>query len=101
MTDIVKRLCAPVSDDDDYMIGQWPGEPPKKYDALRLEAADEIGRLRKDLSLAVFADNEYWQVLERENERLRAALERIAFGKYHWEADAQEEARAALEVKND
>lgn len=99
MTDIVKRLCAPVSDDDDYMIGQWPGEPPKKYDALRLEAADEIGRLRKDLSLAVFADNEYWQVLERENERLRAALERIAFGKYHWEADAQEEARAALETR--
>ena len=99
MTDIVKRLCAPVSDDDDYMIGQWPGEPPKKYDALRLEAADEIKRLRKDLSLAVFADNEYWQVLEKENERLRAALERIAFGKYHWEADAQEEARAALETR--
>ena len=36
-----------------------------------------------------------------EIERLRAALERIAFGKYHWEADAQEEARAALEGKND
>jgi predicted metalloendopeptidase len=34
--------------------------------------------------------------LAAENERLRAALERIAFGKYHWEADAQEEARAAL-----
>jgi len=60
------------------MIGQWPGEPPKKYDALRLEAADEIGRLRKDLSLAVFADNEYWQVLEKENERLRAALHPFA-----------------------
>lgn len=74
MTDIVKRLCAPVSDDDDYMIGQWPGEPPKKYDALRFEAANEI-------------------------KRLRAALERIAFGKYHWEADAQEEARAALETR--
>jgi hypothetical protein len=38
-------------------------------------------------------------VLKRENEKLRAALERIAFGKYHWEADAQEEARAALEGK--
>lgn len=36
-----------------------------------------------------------------EIERLRAALERIAFGKYHWEADAQEEARAALEGKHD
>ena len=59
----------------------------------------EIERLRKDLSLAVFADNEYWQVLEKENERLRSALERIAFGKYHWEADAQEEARAALETR--
>lgn len=34
-----------------------------------------------------------------EIERLRAALERIAFGKYHWEADAQEEARAALETR--
>lgn len=65
------------------------------------QAAEEIERLRKDLSLAVFADNEYWQVLEKENERLRAALERIAFGKYHWEADAQEEARAALEGKHD
>lgn len=65
------------------------------------QAAEEIERLRKDLSLAVFADKEYWQVLEKENERLRAALERIAFGKYHWEADAQEEARAALEGKND
>ena len=65
------------------------------------QAAEEIERLRKDLSLAVFADKEYWQVLEKENERLRAALERIAFGKYHWEADAQEEAPAALEGKND
>lgn len=63
------------------------------------QAAEEIERLRKNLSLAVFADNEYWQVLEKENERLRAALERIAFGKYHWEADAQEEARAALETR--
>ena len=34
-----------------------------------------------------------------EIERLRAALDRIAYGKYHWEADAQEEARAALEGK--
>ena len=34
-----------------------------------------------------------------EIDRLRAALDRIAYGKYHWEADAQEEARAALEVK--
>lgn len=37
--------------------------------------------------------------LDEEVKFLRAALERIAFGKYHWEADAQEEARAALEVK--
>ena len=41
------------------------------------QAAEEIERLRKDLSLAVFADNEYWQVLEKENERLRAALREI------------------------
>ena len=41
------------------------------------QAAEEIERLRKDLSLAVFADNEYWQVLEKENERLRAALTEI------------------------
>ena len=57
MTDIVKRLCAPVSDDDDYMIGQWPGEPPKKYDALRLEAADEIERLRAALEFYGNPDN--------------------------------------------
>jgi hypothetical protein len=36
----------------------------------------------------------------RDVERLTAALERIAFGKYHWEADAQEEARAALHPAN-
>ena len=85
MTDIVEELRQASLNQSDY----------------RWEVADEIERLRKDLSLAVFADNEYWQVLEKENERLRAALERIAFGKYHWEADAQEEARAALEGKND
>ena len=83
MTDIVEELRQASLNQSDY----------------RWEAADEIERLRKDLSLAVFADNEYWQVLEKENERLRAALERIAFGKYHWEADAQEEARAALETR--
>lgn len=54
MTDIVKKLLAPVSDEDDYMIGQWPGEPPKEYDVLRIDAANEIERLRaalRDISL--------------------------------------------------
>lgn len=89
MKDIVERLreLAPVTNTETR--------------TAMTEAAAEIERLRKDLSLAVFADKEYWQVLEKENERLRAALERIAFGKYHWEADAQEEARAALEGKHD
>lgn len=32
------------------MIGQWPGEPPRKYDVLRMEAADEIERLRAALN---------------------------------------------------
>lgn len=49
MTGIIKKLLAPISDDDDYMIGQWPGEPPRKYDVLRMEAADEIERLRAAL----------------------------------------------------
>ena len=35
------------------------------------EAADEIERLRKDLSVAVFTDSEYCKVLEAEIERLR------------------------------
>lgn len=43
-------------------------------------------------------DDYRWEAAD-EIERLRAALERIAFGKYHWEADAQEEARAALETR--
>ena len=102
MTDIVERLREleqvehELAHDCDYppeATANW------KYAETCREAAAEIERLRKDLSLAVFADNEYWQVLEKENERLRAALERIAFGKYHWEADAQEEARAALETR--
>ena len=49
MSDIVKKLLAPVSDEDDYMIGQWPGEPPKEYDVLRIDAAAEIERLRAAL----------------------------------------------------
>jgi hypothetical protein len=65
------------------------------------EAADEIERLRN-----VLENVEQARVLQgkaiidadKEIERLRAALERIAFGKYHWEADAQEEARAALGI---
>ena len=66
---------------------------------LEWEAADEIERLRN-----VLENVEQARVLQgkaiidadKEIERLRAALERIAFGKYHWEADAQEEARTAL-----
>lgn len=71
------------------------------------QAAEEIERLRKDLSLAVFADNEYWQVLEKENERLRAALHRIGLprAKIFYCRDGHEEAvliaRAALEGKHD
>ena len=34
--------------------------------------------------------------LRAENTRLRTVLDRIAYGKYHWEVDLQEEARAAL-----
>ena len=108
MTDIVKRLCAPVSDDDDYMIGQWPGEPPKKYDALRLEAADEIECLRQVLENAQHA-----RVLQgktiidaaNEIERLRAALHRIGLprAKVFYCRDGHEEAvliaRAALETR--
>lgn len=61
------------------------------------QAAEEIERLRKDLSLAVFADNEYWQVLEKENERLRAALEVTSSDCKEAFAE-NERLRAALEV---
>ena len=81
MTDIVERLCAPVSDDDDYMIGQWPGEPPKKYDALRFEAANEIERLRNVLENAQQARVLQGKAIidsDKEIERLRAALHPFA-----------------------
>lgn len=92
-------------------LDKWDGDIIR---ALRFQdeeicelAAAEIERLRKDLSLAVFADNEYWQVLERENERLRAALHRIGLprAKIFYCRDGHEEAvliaRAALEGKHD
>lgn len=67
---------------------------------LATEAAEEIERLRKDLSLAVFADKEYWQVLEKENERLRAALEVAANDLEDWGAYTKaKNAHAALEGK--
>ena len=95
MKDIVERLreLAPVTNTETR--------------TAMTEAAAEIERLRKDLSLAVFADNEYWQVLEKENERLRAALHRIGLprAKIFYCRDGHEEAvliaRAALEGKHD
>ena len=64
----------------------------------------EIDRLRQileNIQQARVSQGKATIDANNEIERLRAALERIAFGKYHWEADAQEEARAALEGKND
>lgn len=46
MSDIVKRLLAPISPNDDYFIAQWPNEEPVTHDAIRFHAADEIKRLR-------------------------------------------------------
>ena len=46
MTDIVKQLRAPCSPNDEFVIGQWPGEEPIRYDVLRSRASDEIERLR-------------------------------------------------------
>lgn len=98
MTDIVERLCAPVSDDDDYMIGQWPGEPPKKYDALRLEAADEIKRLRAEVETwvghaktAIWSDSEECKLLTADNERLRAALREIVRLDNEWFPESQDD----------
>jgi hypothetical protein len=66
------------------------------------QLSDEIERLRAGGCARDQSTTQYCAEAARlaaEIERLRAALERIAFGKYHWEADAQEEARAALEGK--
>lgn len=64
-----------------------------------IDANNEIERLRADNQKVALEYLGQIGQLSDENTRLRAALERIAFGKYHWEADAQEEARAALEGK--
>ncbi len=39
------------------------------------DAADEIERLRGDLKTAVWSDSEFCKILERDNKRLRAALQ--------------------------
>ena len=99
MTDIVERLRRKVF--------RGPTMEAGHTRTVEWQAADEIERLRKDLSLAVFADNEYWQVLEKENERLRAALHRIGLprAKIFYCRDGHEEAvliaRAALGGKHD
>lgn len=67
MTDIIEKL------NELYDCEQ--GDPDF---AFAKEAADEIERLRKDLSIAVFTDSEYCKVLEAEVERLRRALRLIA-----------------------
>ena len=89
--DIVKRLRMPYIQPN--------------ADSLYDEAADEIERLRKDLSVAVFTDSEYCKVLEVEMERLRQALHIIANDyvelsqeKVHWQRDEHIKiARKALE----
>ena len=90
MTDIVKRLRELAAVDNCQ---------------ASIEAADEIERLRKDLSMAVFTDSEYCKVLEAEVERLRQALHIIANDyvelsqeKVHWQRDEHIKiARKALE----
>lgn len=61
MSDIVEQLRQASLSQSDY----------------RWEAADEIERLRKDLSLVAWADNEHVKGLEKENERLRSEIERL------------------------
>lgn len=58
MTDIVERLRAPVSNPEDYA---------DVHDPVRLQAADEIERLRTERN-----------ILHGENNMLRAALEPFA-----------------------
>jgi len=50
----------------------------EKYRKKIAEQADEIEKLRKDLSLSVLSDSEYCKVLERENERLLKSRNRWA-----------------------
>ena len=75
----------------------WPDNAER--DAVIKYQKEEIERLRAGGCARDQSTTQYCAEAARlaaENERLRAALERVAFGKYHWEADAQEEARAAL-----
>jgi hypothetical protein len=100
MTDIVERLRAPA-----YWIS-GSSEGHEGDNSAPLEAADYITTFRAEadrwhsMYCEVYAlwDGQRAEVgmLHGRIERLRKALERIAYGKYHWEADAQEEARAAL-----
>ncbi len=67
MTDIVERLR-----------GHYDYTQPECY-AWHIEAADEIERLREQLKLAVWTDSEHCKLVEADNARLRAALNRIAW----------------------
>ncbi len=49
MTDIVKRLRSPVSQENDIFLGQRPGEEVKSYDVVRFDGSYEIERLRAAL----------------------------------------------------
>ncbi len=82
MTDIVKQLRAPCSPNDEFIIGQWPGEEPVRYDVLRSRASDEIERLRARLEIdpshpydGIYARDETIRQQDKQIDRLRAENE--------------------------
>lgn len=78
MSDLVERLRGRARG---YRLGG-----PKEMAALMDDAADEIARLRAEVETwvghaktAIWSDSEECKLLTADNERLRAALERIGY----------------------
>lgn len=75
------------------------GEPHRVPIGLALEAADEIEMLRRAENDAAEWVDEKTKRLRAEVERLRAALQRIAYEPYSTDTIARAIANAALEKK--
>jgi hypothetical protein len=93
MTDIVKRLRSPVSQENDIFLGQRPGEEVKSYDMVRFDGSYEIERLRAALvDCRVELDDYYMREFRSDDPIIQQRLE---------EKMASNPARVALEKKHD
>ena len=91
MTDIVKRLRSPVSQENDIFFGQQPGEEVKSYDMVRFYGSYEIERLRAALvDCRVELDDYYMREYRSDDPIIQQRLE---------EKMASNPARVALEGK--